>query len=182
MDIRSDESMAASKRSSSSFNAGGEAPKAPWEIDLSDLEINDFVKQGLHGTLFCGKYHGRDVAVKLLEWGRDGHSTSEEIARLGESLRKVTDACHEMDHPHCQQRLAHSLNTVNFALAMARGLSYLHSRKIVHRSVKTENMLLDDKLNLKIVDFDVACIDSDPNDITALTGTPCYMAPEHMGK
>ncbi|XP_006653214.1 serine/threonine/tyrosine-protein kinase HT1-like [Oryza brachyantha] len=61
---------------------------------------------------------------------------------------------------------------------MARGLSYLHSRKIVHRCVKTENMLLDDNLNLKIADFGVACIDYDPKDMTAPAVTPCYMAPE----
>uniref|UniRef100_J3LW44 Protein kinase domain-containing protein n=1 Tax=Oryza brachyantha TaxID=4533 RepID=J3LW44_ORYBR len=80
-------------------NAGGEVPKVLWEIDLSRLEINDFIRQELSGTLFCGKYHGRDVAVKLLEWGRDGRSTPEQIAQLGEPLRDVANAWHQMDHP-----------------------------------------------------------------------------------
>ncbi|KAF0924772.1 hypothetical protein E2562_014571 [Oryza meyeriana var. granulata] len=79
---------------------------------------------------------------------------------------------------HFERKLPYK-EAVRLALAMARGLSYLHSRKIVHRDVKTENMLLDDgKLNLKIADFGVARIEVDPRDMTGATGTPRYMAPE----
>lgn len=41
---------------------------------------------------------------------------------------------------------------VQLALDLARGLSYLHTEKIVHRDVKTENMLLDKSRTLKIAD------------------------------
>ena len=58
-------------------------------------------------------------------------------------------------------------------------LSYLHSKKIVHRDVKTENMLLDKTRTLKIADFGVARVEaSNPNDMTGETGTLGYMAPE----
>ncbi|MBA0583458.1 hypothetical protein Gorai_014314, partial [Gossypium raimondii] len=45
---------------------------------------------------------------------------------------------------------------IQIALDLSRGLSYLHSKKIVHRDVKTENMLLDAHRTLKIADFGVA--------------------------
>lgn len=58
-------------------------------------------------------------------------------------------------------------------------LSYLHSKKIVHRDVKTENMLLDTHRTLKIADFGVARVEAqNPKDMTGETGTLGYMAPE----
>uniref|UniRef100_A0A2P2JRT5 non-specific serine/threonine protein kinase n=1 Tax=Rhizophora mucronata TaxID=61149 RepID=A0A2P2JRT5_RHIMU len=68
---------------------------------------------------------------------------------------------------------------IQLALNLARGLSYLHSQKIVHRDVKTENMLLDKSRTVKIADFGVARVEaSNPNDMTGETGTLGYMAPE----
>ncbi|XP_068327711.1 serine/threonine-protein kinase 52-like [Pyrus communis] len=68
---------------------------------------------------------------------------------------------------------------VQLALDLSRGLSYLHSQKIVHRDVKTENMLLDTRINLKIADFGVARVEAqNPRDMTGETGTLGYMAPE----
>ncbi|KAK8939550.1 Serine/threonine-protein kinase HT1 [Platanthera guangdongensis] len=68
---------------------------------------------------------------------------------------------------------------IQLALDLARGLSYLHSKKIVHRDVKTENMLLDKSRTVKIADFGVARIEAqNPHDMTGETGTLGYMAPE----
>ncbi|KAJ9154279.1 hypothetical protein P3X46_027632 [Hevea brasiliensis] len=68
---------------------------------------------------------------------------------------------------------------VQLALDLSRGLSYLHSKKIVHRDVKTENMLLDAHRTLKIADFGVARVEAqNPRDMTGETGTLGYMAPE----
>ncbi|KAH0853079.1 hypothetical protein HID58_093486 [Brassica napus] len=68
---------------------------------------------------------------------------------------------------------------VQLALDLSRGLSYLHSERIVHRDVKTENMLLDYQRNLKIADFGVARVEAqNPKDMTGETGTLGYMAPE----
>lgn len=58
-------------------------------------------------------------------------------------------------------------------------MSYLHSKTIVHRDVKTENMLLDANRTLKIADFGVARVEAqNPRDMTGETGTLGYMAPE----
>ncbi|XP_076955081.1 serine/threonine-protein kinase 52-like [Bidens hawaiensis] len=68
---------------------------------------------------------------------------------------------------------------IQLAMDLARGLSYLHSKKIVHRDVKAENMLLDAHRNLKIADFGVARVEAqNPRDMTGETGTLGYMAPE----
>ncbi|KAL7210161.1 hypothetical protein ACSBR1_031678 [Camellia fascicularis] len=68
---------------------------------------------------------------------------------------------------------------IQLALDLSRGLSYLHSQKIVHRDVKAENMLLDSTKSLKIADFGVARVEAmNPQDMTGETGTLGYMAPE----
>lgn len=48
---------------------------------------------------------------------------------------------------------------VKICLGIARGLAYLHEEsrlKIVHRDIKTSNILLDKDLNAKISDFGLA--------------------------
>ncbi|RZB88959.1 Serine/threonine-protein kinase STY13, partial [Glycine soja] len=61
---------------------------------------------------------------------------------------------------------------IQLALDLSRGLSYLHSKKIVHRDVKTDNMLSDANQNVKMADFDVARVEAiNQSEMTGETGT-----------
>ncbi|XP_065620245.1 probable LRR receptor-like serine/threonine-protein kinase At1g07650 isoform X2 [Quercus suber] len=69
-------------------------------------------------------------------------------------------------------------------LGIARGLAYLHEEsrlKIVHRDIKTSNVLLDKDFNAKISDFGLAKLNEDDNShiSTRVAGTIGYMAPEY---
>jgi len=71
------------------------------------------------------------------------------------------------------------INVIQLALDVARGLSYLHSKKIVHRDVKSSNLVVDKEGRVKIIDFGVSRIEAScPINMTAQTGTIGYMAPE----
>ncbi|KAK1427625.1 hypothetical protein QVD17_16316 [Tagetes erecta] len=198
-----------------------------WEIDPSKLLIKGVLARGTFGTVHRGVYDGIDVAVKLLDWGEEGHRTEAEIQSLRAAFTQEVAVWHKLDHPNVTKFIGATMGSsdlniqtengqigmpsniccvvveylaggalknyliknrrkklafkvvVQMALDLARGLSYLHSQKIVHRDVKTENMLLDKSRTVKIADFGVARVEaSNPNDMTGETGTLGYMAPE----
>ena len=59
------------------------------------------------------------------------------------------------------------------------GIEYMHSKAVVHRDLKLENLLLDKELNLKIVDFGYSSFsDIGSGKCKTALGTPAYRAPE----
>mmetsp|Transcript_15286 Transcript_15286/g.35383 ORF Transcript_15286/g.35383 Transcript_15286/m.35383 type:complete len:564 (-) Transcript_15286:732-2423(-) len=67
------------------------------------------------------------------------------------------------------------------ASQIAEGLEYLHSQKVLHRDMKSENVLLDEAWTPKIADFGFARpIEGDGKYRMSICGTDEYMAPELM--
>jgi len=62
------------------------------------------------------------------------------------------------------------------------GLGYMHSMNIVHRDIKLENLLLDSKNNVKIIDFGFSIENPKDKTLNVFCGTPSYMAPELVTK
>ncbi|KAH9289758.1 hypothetical protein KI387_033875, partial [Taxus chinensis] len=72
---------------------------------------------------------------------------------------------------------------LNIMRGVARGLAYLHEDsgvRIVHRDIKSSNILLDEKFNAKIADFGLGAIlaENDRNQNIPAAGTEGYIAPE----
>lgn len=70
---------------------------------------------------------------------------------------------------------------LSIAIETANALAYLHASDVIHRDVKSNNILLDQKFHVKVADFGLSRLF--PNDVTHVStapqGTPGYVDPEY---
>eukprot|EP01025_Chloroclados_australasicus_P038950 TRINITY_DN4019_c0_g1_i1.p1 TRINITY_DN4019_c0_g1~~TRINITY_DN4019_c0_g1_i1.p1 ORF type:complete len:559 (+),score=63.44 TRINITY_DN4019_c0_g1_i1:239-1915(+) len=167
------------------------------DINFSLLHLQHQLSVGAHCTMYQGEYLGVQVAVKCLK-----DSSSEKFFYREVSILKM------LSHPHvvryfgaCYQRAQQYIvleflpggSVYNFlrqngpmppglavkvALQVARGMEYLHQQGIIHRDLKSQNLLFDAQQNVKITDFDVATQITATGELTNETGTYRWMAPE----
>ncbi|KAL0909420.1 hypothetical protein M5K25_020290 [Dendrobium thyrsiflorum] len=181
---------------------------AELRVATEDFNQSNLLGEGGFGPVYKGKlYDGRMVAVKQLSVASHHGKTQfmAEIAIISavqqRNLVKLYGCCIEGDkrllvYEYLENK---SLDKAIFGknclylnwrmrfeicLGTARGLAYLHeesSVKIVHRDVKSSNILLDRNLNPKISDFGLAKLydDKKTHISTRVAGTIGYLAPEY---
>ncbi|KNA11482.1 hypothetical protein SOVF_134790 [Spinacia oleracea] len=70
---------------------------------------------------------------------------------------------------------------LNIAVETAEALSFLHENDVIHRDVKTTNILLENSFRVKVADFGLSRLF--PNNVTHVStapqGTPGYVDPEY---
>ncbi|KAJ4869657.1 PAS domain-containing protein tyrosine kinase family protein [Raphanus sativus] len=176
-----------------------------YEILWDDLTIGEQIGQGSCGTVYHGLWFGSDVAVKVFskqEYSEDVIQSFRQEVLLMKRLRHpnvllfmgavtspprlciVSEFLPRGSLFRLLQRNASKLDwrrRIHMALDIARGMNYLHhcSPPIVHRDLKSSNLLVDKNWTVKVADFGLSRIKHE----TYLTtksgkGTPQWMAPE----
>lgn len=182
-----------------------------WMVDLSDLFLGHKFASGAHSRLYLGKYKDSAVAVKMLIKPDNDRAISRRLDREfscevnilsrvhHRNVVKFVGACKKppvcciimeylalgsvRSYLHNQQPFALSLKvSVDMALDIAQGMEYLHSQGVIHRDLKSENLVIADDLCVKITDFGIACFEWETSITTDDIGTYRWMAPEMITK
>lgn len=182
------------------------------KIPASDIEILKMIGHGGMGLVYQGQWLGMTVAVKVAV----EPSKQRDLQREADLLAQLRHPCvcgfygtaslnggmavimeyleigsvYQLLHGKPRRELDIAL-LLRIAHETAAGIAYLHGNDILHRDVKTANVLLDGLLHAKVADFGVsssqveiisqAALDPTRGMHTAGVGTPRYMAPEVIG-
>ncbi|XP_038679098.1 serine/threonine-protein kinase PAK 3 isoform X2 [Tripterygium wilfordii] len=175
------------------------------EIQWEDLQVGEEIGQGSYAVVYRGIWNASDVSIKVFFHHEHGNGTFQDYKKEIEIMRSLRhpNVLLFMGAVCSEQRLAivteflprgslfrtlHKNNQaldmrrrLRMALDVARGMNYLHHRNppIIHRDLKSSNLLVDKNWNVKVGDFGL----SKWMDATFLTtksgnGTPQWMAPE----
>ncbi|CAF2102851.1 BnaA05g30750D [Brassica napus] len=176
-----------------------------YEILWDDLTIGEDIGRGSCGTVYHSLWFGSDVAVKVFskqEYSKEVMQSFRQEVFLMKRLRHpnvllfmgavtspprlciVSEFLPRGSLFLLLRRSASKLDwrrRINMALDIARGMNYLHccSPPIVHRDLKSSNLLVDRNWTVKVADFGLSRIKHEPY-LTSKSGkgTPQWMAPE----
>ncbi|XP_038979434.1 serine/threonine receptor-like kinase NFP [Phoenix dactylifera] len=155
----------------------------------------------IQGTVYKGTIDGEVFAIKKMKW-----NACEELKILQKvnhtNLVKLEGFCidpedgtcylvyeyvangslHSWLHDAAPTRRLDWRSRLRIALDLAHGLQYIHEHtwpRVVHKDIKSSNVLLDSKLHAKIANFGLA--KTGINAVTThIVGTQGYIAPEYL--
>eukprot|EP00253_Pinus_taeda_P021223 PITA_21223 len=179
------------------------------EIIEATQNFNQKIGQGGFGSVFFGKLReGENIAVKVLSlFSAEGvHQLQNEVDLLSKLYNKnlvsLLGFCNQSkevmliyeymsegslrDHLYGRSAELSPLSwkrRLKIALDAAQGLEYLHkgcTPKIIHRDVKSANILLDANMNGKVADFGLSRISEPSYTSTTVKGTIGYLDPDYF--
>ncbi|XP_029827128.3 mitogen-activated protein kinase kinase kinase 12 isoform X2 [Ixodes scapularis] len=163
-----------------------------WEIPFESINNFKFVGSGAQGVVFLGQLGDECVAVKKVT---DKSETDiKHLRKLNHpnivAFRGVCTQppsyCIVMEYcPYGQLydalkngRVIPPATVVEWSKHIASGMNYLHSRNIIHRDLKSPNILISYNDVLKISDFGTSRQWNERSTKMSFAGTVAWMAPE----
>ncbi|KAF9979190.1 hypothetical protein BGZ73_004076 [Actinomortierella ambigua] len=166
------------------------------------LELGEFIGAGTYGIVFKGRYNTRKAAIKKfrLQANAARHAEIEReidllqrlqfrhiiqfygTFRQGPEISLITDFAEggSLRQAIENSRVANWTDKERIAQEIADGLAYIHHENILHRDLKSDNVLLTKHMEVKLCDFGLAVVKTSIGSHTTDTmrGTVRWMAPE----
>ncbi|XP_028992494.1 mitogen-activated protein kinase kinase kinase 13 [Betta splendens] len=163
-----------------------------WEVPFEEISELQWLGSGAQGAVFLGKFRSEEVAIKKVREQKE--TDIKHLRKLKHpniiSFKGVcTQApCYCIIMEYCAQgQLYEVLRAgrkvtprllVDWASGIASGMNYLHLHKIIHRDLKSPNVLVTHNDTVKISDFGTSKELSDKSTKMSFAGTVAWMAPE----
>ncbi|XP_071943176.1 mitogen-activated protein kinase kinase kinase 13-like [Antedon mediterranea] len=163
-----------------------------WEIPFEDIRGLQWLGSGAQGAVFLGTLRGHQVAVKKV---RDEKETDlKHLRRLNHpnlvAIRGVSTQapCFCIIMEYCPYGQLYEVLRegreippklmVDWTKQIATGMHYLHCHKILHRDLKSPNVLVANNDIVKISDFGTSRQLNEKSTKMSFAGTVAWMAPE----
>ncbi|KAF9974852.1 hypothetical protein BGZ73_001667 [Actinomortierella ambigua] len=174
---------------------------------MPSLTIETFVGGGAFGQVFHAQWEGRKVAIKKFLLDKNDVRRAASIQREIEIVQSLSDrhiiqfygtTFHDgqlvliMDYAEggSLQRAIESRRTTDWSIktdivqGIVRGLNYIHHKQVLHRDLKSMNVLLTRRMEVKLCDFGLATAKthSASKSTSTTKGTLRWMAPEVLAE
>uniref|UniRef100_A0AAY4EBX4 non-specific serine/threonine protein kinase n=1 Tax=Denticeps clupeoides TaxID=299321 RepID=A0AAY4EBX4_9TELE len=164
--------------------------KSRTKVTMSDFDYLKLLGKGTFGKVILvkekatGMYYAMKILRKEVIIAKVGYKL---VLTLKYAFQTHDRLCFVMEYANGGELFFHLSRDRVFSEDRARfygaeivsALEYLHSRDVVYRDLKLENLMLDKDGHIKITDFGL-CKEGITNEATMKTfcGTPEYLAPE----
>ncbi|XP_043450619.1 mitogen-activated protein kinase kinase kinase 13 isoform X2 [Prionailurus bengalensis] len=163
-----------------------------WEVPFEEISELQWLGSGAQGAVFLGKFRAEEVAIKKV---REQNETDIKHLRKLKHPNIIafkgvcTQApCYCIIMEYCAHgqlyevlRAGRKITPrllVDWSTGIASGMNYLHLHKIIHRDLKSPNVLVTHTDAVKISDFGTSKELSDKSTKMSFAGTVAWMAPE----
>ena len=175
------------------------------KVIAGKYRIDKKLGQGGFGEVYRGADLNlkRDVAIKILTDAGHEEAFKKRFLRESELMAKlmhphivtVFDFGDFENHPYLVLELVNGPSlmvmtekagipqkkVLEYAIQVCKGMAYAHREGIIHRDLTLNNIMVNEREEVKIVDFGLAKLMSTGANTTAqLAGTPYYLAPEQI--
>ncbi|XP_039212288.1 mitogen-activated protein kinase kinase kinase 13 isoform X2 [Crotalus tigris] len=163
-----------------------------WEVPFEEISELQWLGSGAQGAVFLGKFRTEEVAIKKVR--EQSETDIKHLRKLKHpniiAFKGVcTQApCYCIIMEYCAHgqlyevlRAGRKITPrllVDWSTGIASGMNYLHLHKIIHRDLKSPNVLVTHNDTVKISDFGTSKELSDKSTKMSFAGTVAWMAPE----